>query len=201
MIAGMQHRARYYSMNEDEIRVALHRDWITPNHLAKPGARAVDELVLQQGKHRVDVAVLNDEFHAFEIKSANDNLDRLPKQQACYNKVFDRVTLVVDEKHVEKAVAIVPPQWGLISVTKSGDGALISEIWPARKNYAQDPLALTQLLWREEAIRVLAERNMARGYRTKRRRYIWKAIVEKVSLEELRDAVREALKARTEWRE
>lgn len=197
----MEHRARYYQMNEENIRCVLHREWILPNHLMKPGARAVDELVLMQGKHRVDVAVLNDEFHAFEIKSANDNLDRLPKQQACYNKVFDRVTLVVDERHVEKAVGIVPPQWGLIAVTKSGDRAVINEIWPARKNYAQDPYLLTQLLWREEAIKVLAERNIARGYRTKRRRTIWKAIAEKVPLEDLRNAVREALKARTDWRE
>jgi hypothetical protein len=197
----MQHRARYYQMNEEDIRLVLHREWILPNHLLKPGARAVDELVLQQGKHRVDVAVLDDEFHAFEIKSANDNLDRLPKQQACYNKVFDRVTLVVDERHVEKAVAIVPPQWGLIAVSKLGERAVINEIWPARRNYAHDAFSLTQLLWRDEAIEILAVRNMARGYRSKRRRAIWKALVEKIPLEDLRHAVREALKARTDWRE
>jgi hypothetical protein len=196
----MQHRARYYQMNEVDIRSVLHREWILPQHLLKPGARAVDELVLMQGKHRVDVAVLNDEFHAFEIKSANDNLDRLPKQQVCYNKVFDRVTLVVDERHVEKAVAIVPPQWGLIAVSKLGDRAVINEIWPARRNYKQDPYSLTQLLWRAEAIQILAERNLARGYRSKRRRAIWKAIAEKIPLEDLRNAVREALKARTDWR-
>jgi hypothetical protein len=197
----MQHRPRYYSMVEDEIRTVLYRDWIWPRHLEMhQGSRAVDELVLQQGKHRIDVAVLNDEFHAFEIKSANDNLDRLPKQQACYNKYFDRVSLVVDERHVEKAVSIVPPQWGLISVSKFGDRAVINEIWSARRNYAQDSYALTQLLWREEAIRLLAVHGHARGYRTKRRKTIWKAIAEMIPLEELRNAVRETLKARKDWR-
>lgn len=196
-----QHRPRYYTMNEEEIRAALHRDWIFPQILLKSGGRAVDELVLMQGKHRVDVAVLNDEFHAFEIKSANDNLERLPKQQACYNKVFDRVTLVVDERHIEHAVRIVPPQWGLIAVSRVGEKAVLNEIWPARKNYAQCPHALTQLLWREEAIRILAERKLARGFRTKRRRTIWKAIAEKLPMEEIRDAVRETLKMRTDWRE
>lgn len=195
------HRPRYYTMNEDEIRTVLHRDWIFPQILLKAGGRTVDELVLMQGKHRVDVAVLNHEFHAFEIKSANDNLDRLPKQQACYNKVFDRVTLVVDERHIEHAVRIVPPHWGLIAVSRNGERAVLNEIWPARKNYEQCPHALTQLLWREEAIRILAQRNLARGFRTKRRRTIWKALAEKIPLEELRDAVREALKMRTDWRE
>lgn len=148
----------------------------------------------------MDVAVLDSEFHAFEIKSEKDKLDRLPQQQACYNKVFDRISLVVDERHVEHAVSIVPPSWGLIAVSKRGMEASINEIWPARRNYQQDPLALSQLLWREEAIKVLAERNLARGFRTKPRKILWRAIAEKLSVEDLRNAVRETLKARTDWR-
>jgi hypothetical protein len=188
-------------MGDFEIRAALHAEWIKPKYLQQPGSRTVDELVLMRGKHRIDVAVLNDEFHAFEIKSANDNLDRLPQQQACYGKVFDRISLVIDERHVENAVSIVPPCWGLISVSKRGDRACFNEIWPARRNYQLDALSLSELLWREEAINVLAERNLARGFRSKPRKILWKAIAEKVPVHELRDAVRETLKARTEWRE
>lgn len=185
-----------------EIRACLHRDWIAPNYLNKPGARAVDELVLMRGKHRVDVAVLNDEFHAFEIKSEKDTLDRLPKQQACYNKFFDRISLVVDERHVEHAVQIVPQNWGLIAVSKCTiGGATINEIWPARRNYDLDPFSLAQLLWREEAIKILSEFGYPRGFRTKPRRVLWKAVAEKLRGEEVRNAVREALKARTDWRE
>lgn len=195
------HRARYYTMGDQEIRYALHTKWIAPKYLQEPQARAVDELVLLQGKHRVDVAVLHDEFHAFEIKSANDTLERLPAQQACYSKVFDRITLVIDERHVEEAVKIVPKNWGLIAVSKRGDEPSMDEIWPARRNFDQDALFLSQLLWREEAIAVLAERNLVRGFRSKPRRVLWRAVAEKIPLHELRVAVREKLKARTDWRQ
>lgn len=188
-------------MGDQEIRTALHAEWIAPRYLGHTNARAVDELVLMQGKHRVDVAVLHDEFHAFEIKSANDTLDRLPAQQACYNKVFDRITLVVDERHVEHAVNIVPPCWGLIAVSKRDGAATINEIWPARRNFSLDGFSLSQLLWRDEAISILAERNLARGFRTKPRKILWKALAEKLALEDLRNAVRETLKSRTDWRE
>lgn len=188
-------------MGEGEIRQALHLQVIEPEYLAKPGARAVDELVLLGGKNRVDLAVLDDEFHAFEIKSANDNLDRLPEQQKCYNRFFDRISLVVDERHVARAVSIVPPSWGLISVSKSGEQATFNQIWPARRNYALDPLSLSQLLWRDEAIAVLAKHNLARGLRSKPRKILWKAIAEKLPAAVVRDEVRESLKARTDWRE
>jgi hypothetical protein len=195
------HRARYQTMGEDEIRRTLHAEWIWPNLMMQPGARTVDELVLLEGKHRVDVAVLNDEFHAFEIKSEGDNLDRLPKQQECYNKIFDRISLVVDERHVERAVAIVPRQWGLIAVSRSADGeACINEIWPARRNYSQDAFALTQLLWRDEALKILAKYGMARCFWTKRRKILWERIAQRFPLDQVRTIVRETLKARTDWR-
>lgn len=195
------HHTQYYMTRDQEIRLALHAEWIKPRYLLDPASRSVDELVLMRGKHRVDVAVLNDEFHGFEIKSASDNLERLPAQQNCYSKVFDRISLVIDERHVERAVAIVPPCWGLLAVRRAPQGTVIDEIWPARRNFKLDPHSLAQLLWRDEAIQILAERNLARGFRSKPRKLLWKAVAEKLSLEDLRNAVREAMKARTDWRE
>ncbi len=80
-----------------------------------PNSRVVDELELLRGVVRVDVAVISDTLHGYEIKSASDNLIRLPNQQEHYRKVFEKMTLVADEKHVEHAVKIVPDCWGLIS--------------------------------------------------------------------------------------
>lgn len=195
------HHPQYYLTRDQEIRQAFHKEWISPRYLSNPASKAVDELVLMRGKHRVDIAVLNDEFHGFEIKSAADNLDRLPSQQECYNKVFDRISLVIDERHIERAVTLVPACWGLLAVRRAAHGTVIDEIWPARRNFKLDPLSLAQLLWRDEAIQILAERNIARGLRDKPRKVLWKAVSEKLVLEDLRNAVREAMKARTDWRE
>ena len=46
-----------------------------------PNSRVVDELELLRGVVRVDVAVISDTLHGYEIKSASDNLIRLPNQQ------------------------------------------------------------------------------------------------------------------------
>src|SRR5579883_1837831 len=99
---------RYYSMGEESVRLALHDTYITRLFYDNPFTRVLNEFTIEQGKHRVDIAAINHEMHAFEIKSANDTLERLPSQQESYNKVFDRLTLVVDERHVEQAVKQIP---------------------------------------------------------------------------------------------
>jgi hypothetical protein len=51
-------------------------------------------------------------------------------------------------------------------------------------------------LWRDEAIRTLAEFGLDRGVRTKRRRLIWRRLADLLALDDLRRAVRAALKVR-----
>jgi hypothetical protein len=53
-----------------------------------PKNRVVDELELVRGEVRIDVAVIGDIMHGYEIKSAKDNLLRLPNQQLHYGKVL-----------------------------------------------------------------------------------------------------------------
>ena len=73
----------------------------------------MDEFAILEGSGRIDVAVVNSKLHGYEIKSAVDTLERLPSQQESYSKVFDRITLVADERHIPEAVKILPPWWGL----------------------------------------------------------------------------------------
>lgn len=187
-------------MNEADIRRALHDTVITQLFYADPITRVVDEFVIEHGKHRVDVAAINGEIHGFEIKSVNDNLDRLPEQQHGYNKVFDRMTLVVDERHVEKAVQIVPRWWGLVSVSLRDGEPTLDEIWSPRKNFDQCPLALAQLLWREEAIAVLQEHHLVFGMRSQTRKKLWKKMATEIPIEKLQESVSRTLKYRRDWR-
>lgn len=55
---------------------------------------------------RADLAVLNRHFIGIEIKSASDNLKRLPSQIEGYARYFDRTELVVACKHVHALESI-----------------------------------------------------------------------------------------------
>ena len=73
----------------------------------------LNELGLRHGRCRVDVAVVNGSVHGNELKSDRDTLDRLSFQVQTYGKVLDRATLVVGERHAEKAIAMLPDWWGI----------------------------------------------------------------------------------------
>lgn len=187
-------------MKEQDVRLALHK-FIKSELLSdKPDSLIVDELGLIEGTVRVDVAVLNDRLHGFEIKSPSDNLLRLPLQQQTYNKIFDRMTLVCAEKYVSQAVEIVPKWWGLVSVSKRDGDCFLNEIWPSRTNFEVNAFHICQLLWREEALAVLKEHGMDYGFRTKGRRYMWKALAKELPLDVIRTAVKQKLSSRIGWR-
>ncbi|WP_198541163.1 hypothetical protein [Parafrankia soli] len=57
-----------------------------------------------------------------------------------------------------------------------------------------------QLLWRDEALAELAERGLARGFRSKPRLVLWERLAAEVPLDELKAAVCAQLKGRTDWR-
>lgn len=186
-------------MKELDVRQALHNTDVFRQTREDPTGLIVNELGVMEGKYRVDVAVVTNILHGYEIKSFSDNLDRLPSQQLSYNKVFDKITLVAHEKHVAEAMKIVPQWWGLIVASQVGEETRLEEIWPARQNYAIDPYAVAQLLWREEALKYLTAAGLDRGVRTKARKHLWRRLADEVPLETLREMVREALKSRTEW--
>lgn len=188
------------TLKELDVRLALYNHEIKAILTDHPSSLVVDELGLMEGAFRVDLAVINSRLHGYEIKSYSDNLDRLPSQQNTYNKIFDRMTLVADERHVAKAVEIVPQWWGLISSRTTKGVTVLNEIWPSRQNLEIDPYALSQLLWREEALDALRQRGLDRGVRTKPRKIIWQAVAACLTLDEIRTVIRHKLASRKDWR-
>jgi hypothetical protein len=159
-----------------------------------PGTTVLDELGLCQGDVRVDVAAINGELSGFEIKSPADSLARWPKQRRVYSKVVDRAWLVAPEKALEAAKA--PGWWGLIRIVETEHQLGLRVIREATLNPKPDPYSIACLLWRDEAIDALAEMGLDRGVRTKRRRVIWERLADLAPLDQLRRAVRAALKVR-----
>jgi len=154
----------------------------------------LDELGLCQGDVRIDVAAVNGELSGYEIKSPSDTLARWPKQRRIYSKVVDRAWLVAPDTTL--AAAGAPDWWGQIAVFDLTDRVGLAIVKRAARNPALDPLSIAKLLWRDEAIDLLKAAGRARGVMTKSRRIVWQRVVEVIALDELRAAVRAALKQR-----
>lgn len=62
---------------------------------------------------RVDFLTINGDTKSFEIKSGIDNLNKLAKQVSDYEKVFEYNFIVIDEKHLQGAIQLLPENYGI----------------------------------------------------------------------------------------
>jgi hypothetical protein len=186
-------------MNDADIRVAT-KEALFLEHKGDSETVIFEELGIQHGASRIDLAVVNGELHGFELKSNRDTLTRLPEQVEAYSRVFDRVTLVVGEHHLRKAVDMIPDWWG-IRVARSEQGKLdFCDLRIALGNPSTDATSVAMLLWRGEALDILEELGEAKGLRSKCKKEIYGALVDSVEFDRLRDRVRTCLRQRLGWR-
>lgn len=188
-----------FEVRDRDIRTALKEE-LEGTCAGEPDTLIIDEVGLCKGAVRVDIAVVNGTFNGYEIKSERDTLERLPAQQEIYSKTFDTVTIVTSGRHVDKIMEQVPSWWGITqAVVKEGKIGFRVIRQPV-PNPRIDPFSLAQLLWRDEAVTVLKEHGLADRMLSKPRRSLWQKIADNLSIEELREVVRERLKARGNWR-
>jgi hypothetical protein len=186
-------------MRDLDVRRALH-ETVLAAHRGEPDTLVVDELGLECGDVRVDVAVVNGSIHGYEIKSDADTLERLPAQAEVYSRVLDRVTLVAG-KHLDEAAALVPSWWGLARATeRPGGGVRVVPRRAAKRNPNVVVGSVVMLLWRDEALAILEAHGRARGLRSKPRRAVYAALAKLLPHDDLCRVVREALRARKGWR-
>jgi hypothetical protein len=163
----------------------------------------IDELPICWGDARIDIAVVNCSFRGYEIKSDRDTLERLPRQIELYNKIFDEITLVCSQRLISKAKDKVPSWWGIqipFVDSNATQGVRFEVEREAKQNNHVDPRSLIELTWKEEAISILADRGLARGFRSCPRWDIWDRIIERLEPIEIKESVRNCLKRRQEWR-
>ena len=177
-----------------DIRFALH----SSIHAANGDTVIIDELGLCRGKVRVDVAAIDVVLHGYEIKSDRDSLRRLGVQVELYSKTCDRATLVIGERHLARALKIVPAWWGILKTEVFGEDLRFMTLRKGRKNPQRDPRALVELLWLDDAIALLEERGVSRGIRGKPRRVVWDRVCQHFSEDEIAENVRNHLKTRVE---
>ena len=189
------------TIGEGELRLAVHRGLLRRFH-KDPQSLVIDELGIQHGTSRVDIAVINGILHGFEIKSPIDSLDRLPKQVSSFCAVLDKMTLIAAEDHLERAMPLLPRWWGIIGVRIGPRGGItFCRVRRGKENRSVEPLALAQLLWRTEAQSILRALGADKKILRLPRREMYSHLATTLELDVLKRVVRGALKGRRNWRD
>ncbi len=187
-------------MNDHHIRTVL-RDQLSVRYSRDCDTIILEELGLRHGSVRVDLVVVNNILHGFEIKSDRDRLRRLPDQVRIYSSVLDRITLVVGYRHAYEAMQIVPEWWGVTLAEMKPSGVVcLSEAREPKDNPSTDIRTIVALLWRDEALTLLKEFGAANGVCSKPRAAVYERLIEVSNPDHLRYQVRQQLKCRRGWR-
>ena len=183
-------------MRDGEIRGAL-MERLAEEHAGDARTRIWPEMSLSLGEARVDVGVVNGSLAGFEIKSARDRLTRLPSQRQVYERSLDYVTMVTEVRWADVVVEHIPPWWGLLVARPGGHSTVVfDEVRVPARNIAVDPLAVAQLLWRDEAAGVVKARGIREQTSRLTRWDLWDLLVEHLTVDELGAVVRDHLRAR-----
>lgn len=185
-------------MRDPDIREALVK------HIAR-GHTNYDTLIrhemgILQGQNRVDLVRVNGSLDGWEIKSDVDSLRRLDRQVEAFSQVLDRGTVVTTQKHLRPVLEALPEWWGVSEASRTRTGTIrIDSVRRPRKSPVLDAMATAQLLWREEALEALRARGLALGLSKVARWTLWDTLARELTSRELRQVVRDALRARQEW--
>lgn len=187
-------------MNDVQIRQNFHRKRLRQQH-AQKDTLVIDELGLNHGRCRADIAVVNGYLVGYEIKSNNDSLRRLERQVASYSAVFDKAYIIAGDRHINSVRDQIPEWWGIIACARGPRGAVNFDMTrKAQVNKSIDPISVAQLLWRNEAAEVLMQKEMSPRSLRQPRAVLYKYLVDTLNTCELRKTVREYLKKRRNWR-
>ena len=187
-------------MNDIQIRLNFHEKKLRWQH-ADETTLVIDELGLNHGRCRADIAVVNGHLIGYEIKSDSDTLNRLEEQVKSYNAVFDKAFVIVGQRYAEVIMEHIPEWWGIILSEKGSRGAIhFTGLRKAARNDGINPIFLARLLWRDEVAEVLRERGLPPRCLRQPRARLYEYLVSILDLQELRRIVRDRLKMRKNWR-
>ena len=187
-------------MNDAAIRQNFHRKRLRRQH-AQKNTLVIDELGLNHGRCRADIAVINGHLIGYEIKSNNDSLRRLEEQIKSYSAIFDKVSIIVGDRYINSIQSHIPKWWGVIVSVRGSKGAVNFEIIrKAQKNKNIEPISIARLLWRNEAEEILRQKKLSPKTLRQPRAVLYEYLVNTLKICELRKFVREYFKKRRNWR-
>jgi len=162
----------------------------------------IEELGVEQGAARIDVAVAAQRFAGYEIKSDFDTLDRLARQMHAYHRVFDTLTIVTTDAYVAQVAVLLPAWWGIVVGRVAADhGVVLETIRGPSSHPYQDARSLASLMWRDDAYAFALE-HLDSGVKSRATRdALYDLIAESVPVEAIKARVRTLLHQRLEIRQ
>lgn len=107
------------------------------------------------GQSKADIAIFNGFSSAYEIKTKFDNLEKLEKQILDYKKVFSKVNVVADERHIANIEKLTDNNVGILLLENAGH---ISEIRHAHVDFSYiDNSSLFDCLHKNEYKKIIYE--------------------------------------------
>jgi len=138
--------------HEEQIRIAAWKYHSSHHH-----DTIIHELLVDQGRARIDMAVIGTSLHGIELKSDGDTLNRLHQQMHFYNPTFEKLTLIVGYSHLYEAIEIIPAWWGIVVVEKTtSDCITFDQIRKNKKNPELCGRSVLSLLTRQEVGKLLS---------------------------------------------
>lgn len=161
----------------------------------------IEEMGIDHGSSRIDVAAIGSLVYGFEIKAGLDSLTRLQRQVRHYDRLVDFAYLVLAENHLASAAPSVPDYWGLIVAEARPGGIEFRVERYAKRNLNRVPESLARLLWRDEALATLVSLGLDRGIRRKPARALHSRLAEALDLDVLSSLVFDRIRQRDNWGE
>lgn len=145
-------------MNDAEIRLALI-NWLNQKKI-KP-QKILNEVTISDGLARPDIIAIYSYSHCYEIKGNNDQIQRIAKQLTHYQASFKKNTLVTTQKHLKKAIELLPDFWGIIIAIHTNETINFKYIRKASHNpfYRKD--IASKILWKTEMQYLLESKDIS----------------------------------------
>ena len=136
-----------------------------------------------------------------EIKSARDDLNRLPAQAASFSRYFEYMNLVADIKYVDHAINILPNWWGVFGISRGNCRTKLTKVRGPSRNPSVKNEHLLELLWKSELLSLLGRVQQEEGSSDRlAKRELRKALVCSAKSDELRQWSLNAIIDRQHWR-
>ena len=187
-------------MRDYIVRAAFHNTILKSEH-RDTNTFVVDELGLNNGSIRADIAVLNGKLVGYEIKADKDNLLRLASQVIAYSEIFEQAFIITGNKHLEKILKLVPEWWGVYLVEPGLDKMYeFTSFRSAKPNLERNAVSLARLLWKSELISLF---EVELGHKVKHhwsKERLNQLLAENVDVDKLGRLVLKVLKSRSGWK-
>ncbi len=184
-------------LNDFEVRSLLIKE-LKLNYANDSNTRIINELGIDFGASRVDVAVVNGIIHGYEIKSDMDNLNRLPRQISYYNKLFQRMTIISSRRYYNQICEMIPSWWGVKII--SADRTRLIEKRKGRLQNNQDKDILLRLLWKKDLEGFVDVLNLPKKIKNMKKNQLLEIFTQAADLRLVREYTYQTLKNRTNWR-